>query len=139
MSLFPINLNHHWKCREQKEILQTILVIISWNFSAGPIWNKKKRNSISSITNLLYQLPHELPNDLRIRILGNLEILEKSQIRVEAKPSAYSPVQKLNFAIAVKNLKKVDQTFLVPSYLTGFLFFVPYILSGTLVLLDLFI
>ena len=30
-----------------------------------------KRNLISSITNLVYELPLELPNDLRLRILGN--------------------------------------------------------------------
>ena len=38
---------------------------------------------ISSIENLVYELPHELPNDLRLRILGNKEILGKSQILVE--------------------------------------------------------
>ena len=32
MSAFSRNLNHHWKCREQKENFQTILVIIFWNF-----------------------------------------------------------------------------------------------------------
>ena len=30
-----------------------------------------KRNLISSIANLVRELPHELPNDLRLRILGN--------------------------------------------------------------------
>ena len=34
---------------------------------------------MSSIANLVYELPHELPNDLRLRILGNKEILGKSQ------------------------------------------------------------
>ena len=38
---------------------------------------------ISSIANLVHELPHELPKDLRLRILGNKEILEKSQIWVE--------------------------------------------------------
>ena len=38
---------------------------------------------ISSIANLVYELPHELPNDLRLRILRNKEILGKSQIWVE--------------------------------------------------------
>ena len=36
-----------------------------------------------SVANLVYELPHELPNDLRLRILGNKEILGKSQIWVE--------------------------------------------------------
>ena len=34
---------------------------------------------ISSIANLVNELPHELPDDLRLRILGNNETLEKSQ------------------------------------------------------------
>ena len=38
---------------------------------------------ISSIGNLVYELPDELLNDLRLRILGNKEILEKFQIWVE--------------------------------------------------------
>ena len=45
---------------------------------------------ISSIANLVY----ELPNDLRVTILGNKEILGKSQIMVETEPSAQSPFQK---------------------------------------------
>ena len=42
-----------------------------------------KRNVISSIVNLLYELSHDLPNDVRLEILGNKEILGKSQIWVE--------------------------------------------------------
>ena len=38
---------------------------------------------ISSIINFVYELPQELPNDLRVRVLGNQEILEKSQNWVE--------------------------------------------------------
>ena len=38
---------------------------------------------ISIIANLAYELPHELSNDLRLWILGNKEMLEKSQIWVE--------------------------------------------------------
>ena len=38
---------------------------------------------ISSIANLVYELPHELPNHLTLRILGNKEIFKKSQIWVE--------------------------------------------------------
>ena len=32
---------------------------------------------------MVYELPHELPNDLRLRILGNKVILGKSQYWVE--------------------------------------------------------
>ena len=42
-------------------------------------------------------LPHELPNDLRLRILAYYEILEKSQISVKTESSAQPPFQKKNF------------------------------------------
>ena len=38
---------------------------------------------MSNIANLLYELPNELPNNVRLRILENKEILGKSQIWVE--------------------------------------------------------
>ena len=50
----------------------------------------------SSIANLVYKLPHELPNDLRLRILGNKEMSVKSQSYVDTQPSAQTPFQKLN-------------------------------------------
>ena len=37
----------------------------------------------SNFTNLVYELPHELPNEVRLRILGNKEILGISQIWVK--------------------------------------------------------
>ena len=46
---------------------------------------------------LVYELPHKFLNNLRLRVIGNQEILEKSQIRVETQPSAQSAIQKLNF------------------------------------------
>ena len=36
-----------------------------------------------SVATLVYELPHELPNDLRLRILGNKEISENYQIWVD--------------------------------------------------------
>ena len=39
-----------------------------------------KGNLISSLANLAFELPHELPNNLKLRILENQEILQKSQI-----------------------------------------------------------
>ena len=89
---------------------------------------------ISSIANLVYKLPHELPNDLRLRILGNVEILGKSQICVETEPSAQSPFQKLNFgSSSQKTCKSIYQTFLALSSFTGFFYFVPNILPGIVV------
>ena len=36
-----------------------------------------KRCAIITYKHGIYELPHELPNNLRLRILGNLEILGK--------------------------------------------------------------
>ena len=68
MSVFSRNWNHRWKCREQKENFQTIMVIIFWNFTMfqyRPDQPQVKQNMISSKANLVYELPHALPNDLR--------------------------------------------------------------------------
>ena len=62
-----------------------------------------KRNAISSIANLAYDLPHELPNDLRLRILRNKKILGKCQIWVETCPNALSLSRNYTLARTVKN------------------------------------
>ena len=78
---------------------------------------------------MVYELPHDLPNNLRLTILGNKEILGKSQVWVETFPSAQSPFQKLNFGTTPKSIRKSRyQTFLAKSSFTGFLYFVPNIL-----------
>ena len=64
---------------------------------------------ISSIANLVY----ELPNDLRVTILGNKEILGKSQIWVETEPSAH-PSRNKTLAKAVKKHAKVDIQLFLP-------------------------
>ena len=56
-----------------------------------------KRDQIFTITNFAYKLPHELPNDSRLGILGNQEILERSQNWLKAEPSVQSHFQKLDF------------------------------------------
>ena len=53
--------------------LSTILVIIFWNFATFYYRSdlpRVKGNLISSTANLVYELPHKLPNDLRLRKLG---------------------------------------------------------------------
>ena len=80
---------------------------------------------ISSIANLVYELPHELPNHLSI--LGNKEILGKYQIWAEK--CGQSPLQKLNLGNSShKTCKSRYQTFLVLFSFTGFLYIVPNIL-----------
>ena len=84
---------------------------------------------ISSIANLVCKLSHELPNDLRLRILENKEILGKSQIWFETHPCPLSPFQKLNFGgSSQKTRKSRYQTFLFLSSFTGF----PYPVPNTL-------
>ena len=80
---------------------------------------------ISGIANLVNELPHKLLNDLRLGILGNKEILGKSQIWMETQPSVQSPFQKLNFGSnSQKTCQSRYQTFLDLSSFTGFLLFV---------------
>ena len=54
----------------------------------------------------IYELPHGFPNDLRLRILENKEILRRSQILIELWPSAQSSSQNENFVNTSKNLLK---------------------------------
>ena len=52
----------------------TILAIIFWQFAVFPLKfdsPQVKQNLISSIIKVLYELSHELQNDLKLRVLGN--------------------------------------------------------------------
>ena len=62
-----------------------------------------KRKLISSITDFVYKLPHELLNESRLRMLGKLKILEKSQNWVGASTL---PSRSNTLAIAVKITQK---------------------------------
>ena len=42
-----------------------------------------KRSAIISNKHGMYELPHDLPNDLRLKILGNYGISRKSQNFIE--------------------------------------------------------
>ena len=79
----------------------------------------------------VYQLPHDLPNNLRLRILGNQEIFEKSQLWVDTQSSSQSPFNKLDFG---KSRQKASQnryqSFLFLAIFTGFPYFVPNSLLG---------
>ena len=112
-------------------ILLTILVIIFWNFKCLQYKfdsSQVKRNLISRKRNLVYEFSYELPNDLRLSISGNQEMLERSQIKLEAQPSAQSPFQKLILVIAGKKHAKVDiKLFLSCPLLLDFCYFVPNI------------
>ena len=44
--------------------------------------------------NFIYKFPYEFPNNVRLKIFGNKEILEKPQNWMGIQPSAKSPQQK---------------------------------------------
>ena len=52
------------------------------------------RDLISSIVKFVHELPHKLPNDFRLTIIGNLEISGKSQNWLGVEPSVQSPFEK---------------------------------------------
>ena len=51
-------------------------------------------------------MPNELPNNLRLSILGNQEISQKCQIFIELLPSPYSHSRNENAVNTSKNLLK---------------------------------
>ena len=89
-----------------------ILIIIFWNFTILQYRSDSpqvKRNLISSIANLVYELPHELPNDLRLR---KSQEIRKYQKNIKFRWT-YSPVPSLLsrtqiLQIAVKKHAKTD-------------------------------
>ena len=58
-------------------------VKIFWDFDQFFFSPQGKQNVIVSNKHGIYELPHELPNDLTLRILRNLEISGKYQNDVE--------------------------------------------------------
>ena len=101
MSTFSRMMNHHWKCWKQRKfsgnlgqnIFELYYVLVQVRVATS------NRDLIYSITNLVFDFPHELPNNLRLRILGNYKILAfgKSQIWEDKYFIAQSCSQKLNF------------------------------------------
>ena len=69
----------------------------------SPKW---KRLTIITYKHGMYELPYELPNDLRLRILGNMKILGKCLNLIEWWPSAQSPFQNKSFVCTGKKVPK---------------------------------
>ena len=65
-----------------------------------------KRWMIITYRHGIYELPHELKNNLKLRILGNQEISAKYLNLIEWQPSVQSPCKNKNFAITSKSSKK---------------------------------
>ena len=78
---------------------------------------------MATVASLMYELPHELPKDLRLRKKGNIR---KILNWAETEPSAQSPLHKLNFGSSSQKTRKSRyQNFLALSSFTGFIYPVP--------------
>ena len=63
----------------------------------------KSKKELDILYNLIYELPHKLSNDLKLQILRDQKILEKSQICVRTVSLTGKKM-----ATAVKKYAKVD-------------------------------
>ena len=66
-----------------------------------------KRGAIITYKHGIYELPHELPNDLRLRILGNKEMSGNCLSVIEWQPSAKFPCQNESFVNTRRKLLKI--------------------------------
>ena len=98
----------------------TIILIILWDsliFYQILLSPKMKRCTIITYRHGIYELPHELPKDLKLRILGNWEILAKCLHCIKWYSSAHSFCQNKNFVNTSKTLpKNGNKTFPVVCY-----------------------
>ena len=83
-----------------------------------------KVNLISSLANLAFELPHELPNNLKLRILENQEILQKSQIWVEIKKLEVTRYAKIDTKLFFCCLVLLDLSILFQIFYLGLQIFV---------------
>ena len=90
----------------EKGGFKTAIVVITFQNFAIFQHRSVKRNLISCRANLVYDL-REIPNDLRLRIFENQEILEKSQIWVDLQPSARSTHEKPDFGNSSQKTRKI--------------------------------
>ena len=78
-----------------------------------------KRSVMITYKHGVYDLSHELPNDLRLRILGNKKISGNCLNSIEWQHSSQSPCQNQRFVnTRRKLLKNRNWTFLVVHYFT---------------------
>ena len=63
----------------QKKILQAVIFIIFWDslMFCQIFLSPQVKQCVITYKHGIYKLPHKLPNDLRLKIFGNQEILEK--------------------------------------------------------------
>ena len=82
------------------DIINLQFSVLMWKFNLSQV----KQYLISSIVNSVYKLLHELPNNLRLRLLGNLGMKRKFPNWVKTHPSVQPPLRKLIFGDSGQNL-----------------------------------
>ena len=115
-----------WVCYNHVHKIMKHFKILAWFDSPQVMWCMK------SITkNIEHELSYKLPNDLRLRILGNQEIMEKLQKWGEAEPSTQSPFQEKNLGTSSQKWqKKQISNFSILSSFPWFLDIVSLILTA---------
>ena len=111
--------------------LPAILVIIFSNFFV--FYDKSntpqvKRNFISSITNLVYELPQKLPNNLKLRIQKIRKYKKDLKIGPEHRVLPISLLETKFWQIAIKNAV----TFSISVELHQIFFFLKYFVCDSL-------
>ena len=81
-------------------LIHSIILVIFWNF----LFTTSEMIGDYSYKHAKYELPGELRNNLRLRILGNWEISRKRINSIEWYPSADSPCQNESFVNTSKKL-----------------------------------
>ena len=83
----------------------TCVILIIYTIFLSP---QKKRCVIITYKHLIYELPHELPNDLRNRILGQQKISGKFPNFIDWQPGGDSSDRKEIFVNTSKTLSKTE-------------------------------
>ena len=109
------------------EVMVFLYFLIFCQISLSP---QVKQSVDISNKHVMHELPHKLPYDLKLSILGNLKISRKSQNFINSQPSTQSSSQNKNFVNTSKSLlKNRNWTVLVVAFFTWTLRFVSNILS----------
>ena len=123
-----------WKDNRLLQVLANTYITITKNY-VKLLQKKRKENKLKK-KHGIYELSHELPNSLRLKILGNQEISGKSQNFKENivlcpfnYPPPPPPPQKKKFNTSKKLLNTRKWIFLVVRYFTWKLKFVSNIFS----------
>ena len=86
--------------------MQTINILKLFDVLSIFLSSQVKRCMTITYKHGIFELPQELPNDFRLRFLGNEEILEKCLTFIEWEARSQSSSENENFVNTSKNLLK---------------------------------